>query len=117
MEVQDASVFCIDFGIDVCEIWAQVGAMLALSAHKTHPRPTKTPTNVIQNAQDGPRRVPDPSRTPPDLDFGAPELQFSNDFESSFGYFRTLIFQYFFIVCSSFSSKIWNGNYVKVKDL
>ena len=79
----------------------KLGPCWRLLAHKTHPRSTKKKKKVIQNAQDCPRRVPDPSGIPPDLDFGAPEPRCSVDLGSLLGYFWTLVFQYFFIDCSS----------------
>ena len=73
-EVQNASIFLIGFGTDFCAIrvpsWGHVGLLLA-------PRSTNKASKIGPNTQDGPRRVPDPSRTPPNIDFGAPGPRFS----------------------------------------
>ena len=80
----------VRFGL---HLGAQVGAKLASFGPQDAPKTHQKGKKRDPNAQDGPRPVPDPSGTPPDLDFGAPEPRFSTDFGSFFGYFWTSIFQ------------------------
>ena len=51
MHVQDASIFCINFDIDFCSIWAPSWCHLRpcwpLVVYKTHPRPTKRAKKTV----------------------------------------------------------------------
>ena len=100
-EVQNASIFLIGFGTDFCAIrvpsWGHVGLLLA---HKTHPRSTNKASKIGPNTQDGPRRVPDPSRTPPNIDFGAPWTSIFHGFWIVFCLFFDIDL---FIILQSFS--------------
>ena len=53
--------------------WAHVGHFFR---HRTPSRPTKKASTISPNAQNGPKCVLDPSRSPPDLDVGAPGIPF-----------------------------------------
>ena len=63
----------IDFG---SILGSKLGPCWPLFRQRTLPRPTKKPCKIIPNAQDNPKCIPDPSRTPRDLDFVAPEPRF-----------------------------------------
>ena len=86
--------FSIDFG---SILGPKLGPCWPLFRHKTPSRLIKKASKISPNVQTSPKCVQDPSRSPPDLDFGAPGPPFCSP-RPRFWCPRSLMFKRFGVV-------------------